>query len=277
MILAYSRLGKYDDIRRSVKQIMTFARQFRMDNPLVDFGAKVYQPDQPINLCYDTLGPQAAMIRGLFEYLYDANGMTLVPHIPLTVEKYEQAFPIRLGDKKIFLSTSGSGEIKTVFVNGESWTLFDEHTITLPYERVPAQANIFIALGKAAESAPAMKRQSAPDLLPATKIDTKSDLASEMKTWLVMDSALKEQKLDGGYEAAHCRLGIDSINVIEKRKELKLTPLPEKSQAAADQSYGDTAKKIYDGFDQLMKTYGESQDAQKKKIAQLWADAKKRS
>ena len=27
-----------------------------MDNPLVDFGNAVYQPDEPINLCYDTSG-----------------------------------------------------------------------------------------------------------------------------------------------------------------------------------------------------------------------------
>ena len=39
-----------------------------MDNPLVKFGSEVYQPNQPINLCYDSLGPPAALIRGLFEH-----------------------------------------------------------------------------------------------------------------------------------------------------------------------------------------------------------------
>ena len=33
MIMAYYRLGKYDDARRSMKRILDFARRFRMDNP----------------------------------------------------------------------------------------------------------------------------------------------------------------------------------------------------------------------------------------------------
>ena len=39
MVMGYYRLGKYDDARRSIEQLMKFARSFRMDNPLVDFGA----------------------------------------------------------------------------------------------------------------------------------------------------------------------------------------------------------------------------------------------
>ncbi|MBN2310343.1 MAG: hypothetical protein JXR94_15320, partial [Candidatus Hydrogenedentes bacterium] len=80
MVLAYFRLGAYDDARRSMEHMLGFARAFRMDNPLVEFGSQVYQPKQPINLCYDSLGPPAAMVRGLFEYLYRADGLTLVPH-----------------------------------------------------------------------------------------------------------------------------------------------------------------------------------------------------
>ena len=50
MIMGYYRLAKYDDARRSMRRILEFARHFRMDNPLVDFGGAVYQPqaaDQP--------------------------------------------------------------------------------------------------------------------------------------------------------------------------------------------------------------------------------------
>ncbi|MCX6624845.1 MAG: hypothetical protein NTY38_28055, partial [Acidobacteria bacterium] len=53
MMLGYYRLGKYDDARESMKQILTFARRFRMDNNLTDFGNAVYQPKQPINITYD--------------------------------------------------------------------------------------------------------------------------------------------------------------------------------------------------------------------------------
>jgi hypothetical protein len=71
MIMSYYRLGRFEDAMKSMKQIIHFARDFRMDNPLVEFGSKPYQPNEPVNLCYDSFGAPAAMIRGLFEYLYD--------------------------------------------------------------------------------------------------------------------------------------------------------------------------------------------------------------
>ena len=50
MILGYYRLGKFDDARRSMKQLLTFADNFRLDNPLTKCGSDVYQPTLPINL-----------------------------------------------------------------------------------------------------------------------------------------------------------------------------------------------------------------------------------
>ena len=135
MVMGYYRLGKYDDARRSMQQLMKFAREFRMDNPLVDFGARVYQPNQPINLCYDSFGPPAAMIRGLFEYLYRADGLVLVPHVPPGITRLEQHFPIRFGAKRLYLATTGSGPVTAVLVNGQPWKSFDEKSITLPYDR----------------------------------------------------------------------------------------------------------------------------------------------
>ena len=45
-----------------MNQLMKFAKAFRMDNPLTDFGNAVYQPKEPVNLCYDSFGPPAAML-----------------------------------------------------------------------------------------------------------------------------------------------------------------------------------------------------------------------
>ena len=94
MILAYYRLGKFEDARRSMERLLDFARQFRLDNPLTNFGSDVYQPKLPINITYDAFGPPAAFIRGLFEYLYRADSLTLMPHIPEAMDELEQLFPI---------------------------------------------------------------------------------------------------------------------------------------------------------------------------------------
>jgi len=41
MMLGYYRLGQFEDARRSMRQMLTFAERFRMDNPLVKFGSDV--------------------------------------------------------------------------------------------------------------------------------------------------------------------------------------------------------------------------------------------
>lgn len=148
-LMAYYRLGKYEDARRSMKKIMTFARQFRMDNPLVDFGNAVYQPGEPINLTYDAFGAPSGLIRGLFEYLYSADGLRLVPHIPEGITRLEQRFPIRFGTKRLYLAVAGNGPIESVQVNGKPWKSFDADSVFLPYQSTPELAAIQILRGKA--------------------------------------------------------------------------------------------------------------------------------
>ena len=125
MMMAYYRLGKYDDARRAMKKILDYAHRFRLDNPLVDFGNAPYQPQRPINCVYDCWGAPAALIRGLFEYLYRAEGLTILPHIPTGITRLEQHIPIRFGKKQLYLATTGQGPITGVVVNGQPWRKFD--------------------------------------------------------------------------------------------------------------------------------------------------------
>jgi hypothetical protein len=150
LIMAYYQLHHFEDARRSLRHMLKFARAFRMDNDLTDFGAQVYQPAQPINLTYDIFGIPAAMVRGLFEYLYHADGLTIVPHIPPGITELQQQFPIRLGSKRVYLATYGQGPITQVLVNGRTWKTHDAISVSLPYDRTPDEAIIQIAFGKSA-------------------------------------------------------------------------------------------------------------------------------
>ena len=172
MIMAYCRLGRFADARRSMEKILTFARAFRMDNPLVDFGNAVYQPKRPINICYDTFGAPAAMVRGLFEYLYRADGLTLLPHIPPGITRLEQHFPIRFGRKRLFLATAGTGPITAVVVNGKPWKQFDAKSVFLPYDATPDEAVVQIVLGDGTPR-PFGPRTASAALPPSRPIDTK--------------------------------------------------------------------------------------------------------
>lgn len=150
MVMAYYRTGRHDDARRAMQAILRFGRQFRLDNPLVDFGGAVYQPREPINLCYDSFGPGTALLRGLFEYLYTAEGLTLLPHVPPRITRLEQHFPVRFGAKRLYVASYGSGPVTGVTVNGREWTKFSAGSVTLPYAETPETAVVQIALGGAA-------------------------------------------------------------------------------------------------------------------------------
>jgi len=275
-IMGYCRLGKYDDARRSMRQLLSFARRFRMDNPLTKFGSDVYQPKQPINLCYDTFGPAAALIRGLFEYLYRADGLTLLPHIPPGITELEQRFPIRFGEKSLLLSTTGNGAVTAVLVNGKRWKHFDTKSVFLPYDETPDLAHIQIGLGGAS---PGRARSAGGATIPLSPT-LPSDLpqlsgleARAVQLQNLYDRLVKEG-LGESYEAAHAELAVECIRTVHTRRLLlaegKIQTLAEPSRSAADKSYIDSAIRLCDGLENVLKSYAQSQDPRKQRIYQIW-------
>lgn len=283
MILAYYRLGKYEDARRSMQKLLTFARRFRMDNPLTDFGNDVYQPKQPTNITYDAFGPPAALIRGLFEYLYTADGLRLVPHIPPGISELQQLDPIRFGNKRLYLSTVGSGPITSVRVNGRLWRTFDGSSLFLAYTTTPDVAHIVIVRGGISSALP-QPTKGAPRGVRAAEgmegsfagIAALDISAAHVRAFL---ARLAAAGFGESYEAAHAQLILEAVLAVHERQGLlmagKLSPLPEVSQAAADKSYMETATKLCDVLEALMKSYEKSSDERARKIADLWSEARK--
>jgi hypothetical protein len=217
MMLAYYRLGKYDDARESMKQILTFARRFRMDNNLTNFGSEVYQPKEPINITYDAFAIPAALRRGLFEYLYQADRLILIPHIPAGITELEQMDPVRFGDKRLYVAVFGSGPLRRVTVNGREWKHFTPEAIELPYAETPADAVIVITRGGAKAGKPAFSIRPREE-----------------------------------YRDAHKRLIADAERAMQMRAEWKaegkVPRLAPESDAAADQSYRDTIQRVAEGL-----------------------------
>ncbi len=278
MVMAYYRLGKFDDARKSMRRLIGFAEKFRMDNPLVKFGSDVYQPKEPINLCYDSFGPAAAFMRGLFEYLYRADGLTLRPHIPPTITGLEQRDPVRFGKKKLYLSTIGTGPITGVQVNGRKWKAFDADSVSFPYDRTPETGRVEILFGGAQ---PRRKHGTqAEATLPPVELK-KGDLPPELSALRQRAARLRDfcerltkAGLGESYEAAHSQLVLKCIATVYVRQQLqserRLEPLPAASQVAADKSFIDTAVKLCDGLEKVLRSYAISNDSNRKKIHQLW-------
>ena len=282
MILGYYRLGKFEDARRSMRQLMKFAEAFRMDNPLVNCGDDVYQPTLPINLTYDAFGPPAALIRGLFEYDYRADGLTLHPHIPPGITELEQKFPIRFGAKQILISTVGSGPISRVQINGQKWKRHDKDSIDLPYQKLPQTARIRILLGQGKPS-PDIRSTSITGQEPVTPQVAKlpvglENLEAHGQQAKQFFASMRAAGLENTYEAAHARLFLEAANVIAERQQLlsagKLHKLPAAaSQAAADKSYSETARNLWDGLERTIQSYDKSDSPERRKIFGFWKNS----
>lgn len=283
MIMGYFRLGKYDDARRSMKRILTFARRFRMDNNLTNFGSDLYQPNLPINCVVDCWGIPAAMIRGLFEYLYRADGLTILPHVPPGITRLEQDFPIRLGKKQLYLATAGQGAVTAVTVNGQPWKLFDARSVALPCDQTPDEAVVQIVLGNA-KAEPFAPRKSSPLTLtpaPATDRLPRSPLSESVVTLSARVAPLRifhqrliEAGLGNRYEAAHVRLIAECLAAAADRARLvaegTLPKLPPDSQKAADASYIEATVRLCDGLEKTVLSYARSDDPRKQQIHRLW-------
>ncbi len=279
MMLAYYRLGKHEDARRSMSQLMHFADGFRMDNPLTKCGSDVYQPALPINLTYDAFGPPAAFVRGLFEYRYSAEGLTLVPHIPDGLSRIDQLFPIRFGRKQVFISAAGRGPITAVLVDGRRWERHDAATVFLPYESMPEVAKVRIALGGAKIESPAAETPFPPPLvaLPSGhECVVCQEIGRSGARVAQFHRKASEAGLGDRYEAAHARLALACAWAAHERVELvkkgQVPRLPEASEAAARKAYATSARLLQDGLVRVLEAPADGKSGIEQRLAALWRE-----
>ncbi len=262
MMLAYYRLGQFEDARRSMLRLLTFAERFRMDNPLTKCGSDVYQPNVPINLCYDTFGPAAAFMRGLFEYLYRADGLTLIPHIPPAVEELQQLDPVRFGQKKLFLTSVGHGPVTGVRSTGASGSSSTPPPCFCPTIRRPTWHTF--KSSSAIPNRPPAGRASPQAPIPPSPFETNSPIpelaALDQRVGQLREfhRRLVEAGLGETPEAAHVQLALDCIETAHRRQHLlqtgQIKPLPGPAESAADKSYVETAQKLCTGLDAVLKS-----------------------
>ncbi len=279
MVLAYARLGRFEDARRSVLRMKDFARRFRMDNPLTKFGSEVYQPKEPVNITIDAFGPMAALVRGLFEYVYTADALTLYPHVPPGVTELHQKDPVRFGAKRLFLSTYGSGPVAAFRVNGGAATMSSAGAITLRFDALPETSSVEVYLGGAKPSGdPFPIAPGRPVSSSGSGSAAKLIAAGEIASWSARCgdflAGLKAAGFERTYEAAHARLVLDAIQAAASRRDLiargAIAPLPAESAAAADQAYADAALKLARGLDAVLKGYRDSADPRKAAISKIY-------
>lgn len=149
-ILAYYRTGRTDAAAASMRAVINrLSRNWVMDAPLTNFGLDTWA-HEPTMLTVDTFGCGAALVRGLFEYLYDAKSLTLLPHLPDSLTQVVQKFGVRWGPYRLFISSEGvrSSGIGAVTLNGTALGqphTFNSTTLVLDFGAMPPASAAAIA------------------------------------------------------------------------------------------------------------------------------------
>lgn len=217
-ILAYARLGKFDDITLSAKRAMDWAKDFRMDAPFSQEGANTNNPWSDggahstggTAVMIDNFAIPAATVRGLFDYDYRSDRLILTPRVPGTITSYVQNEPVYFGDKKIYITVQNGGpNVTSLKINGVSVDVGSSAAVDLLYDSLPAEARVEIVTGGGwpasalAPGAPATYSTAAPAPLSA-------DLRKPYGTLQTMSRLLAKQR-NADYERSFVDESIGAI------------------------------------------------------------------
>lgn len=257
-ILAYYRLGKFEDVRKSALRSMKFADDFRMDAPLTEFGDQVWFTDKPTNLCYDALGIPAATVRGLFEYVYKSDSLTLYPHIPPAITEYAQKEPIRFGEKSIFITVKNGGpRVKSVEINGRNVALAAPDSVTLPYGDLAKRTRVEIVTegGWSSQTAPGCNVETGQPMVGKV-VDLPESLRTKYESLMETRKILSDSRASGrkrafldetvaAFEAYRERASRDAAGAYSRFSAEKC--------AAILKMYEDAALVLYKSYEGLFK------------------------
>ena len=242
-IMAYYRLGKYEDIRRSNIHSMRLANNYQMDAPLKDFGNSVWFDGEITNLCYDALGIPAATVRGLFEYVYKSDRVILYPHIPPSISEYSQNEPVRFGKKLMTISIKNGGpNVTSVKVNGEDWPVDSKDSVSLGYDALPNKARVEIVM----EGGWPVSKPRPEVAEPARLVSKPAGLPEPMRK-AYAELLSKQSSAKTAHNKAFLSEALRAFDAYRERAGMKTSEAPEK-RAAVLKMYDDAAMNLYKGY-----------------------------
>ncbi|MGO8747818.1 MAG: hypothetical protein ACLQNE_17735 [Thermoguttaceae bacterium] len=287
-ILAYSRLGKFDDIRRSATRAMKWAKDFRMDAPWSQRGENTNNPWSDsggnqvggVAVMIDNFAIPAATLRGLFDYEYRFDRLVLRPRVPASITEYVQKHPVRFGVKTLYLSCRNGGpKIQSVAVNGKPIKVESPDVAVLAYDELPARSDIRIVTEGGWTAGPAVASAPQPQEASAAMV-SQGQLPQSLKRPYAVLTAMERlltQGPGGDYELAFVRESLGAIEAWRGRSAVEMPGFFRLMTAAKRASilkfYENAALGMYDGLARRIAAYAQSPDAAKKRMAELFQQA----
>lgn len=164
-ILAYMKLGKFDDAFKAADIYMRWAEEYRQDAPFSQWGRNTNNPWQhenddhtqcqrPVSIMVDNFAPVTCLLRGLFDLTAEAGGLRITPQIPKDIAELTQHYPIRFGGCRIYLTYKDGDQALTACLNGRNLPIGEDGRIFIPAELLPRDSEVCLSISRAEPAAP---------------------------------------------------------------------------------------------------------------------------
>ena len=258
-ILAYLKLGQYDDAFRAAEYYMRWAKEYRQDAPFSQWGFNANNPwqkenddhtvcERPVSVMVDNFAPVTCLLRGLFDYQADADGLWICPQFPGDITEYCQNKPVYFGGCKIRIHYKGGAGAIRACLEDTALETDDAGRIFLPAALLPRNGDVRLTVSRGDGTVSHTPgRTDVRDItgeiagLPDELAKIYADCAALLHT---ADEPMRETQL---------KEILSAVETAALRRRLpfdrcELRPMTEKKRAAILDLYDQTAKELYSGL-----------------------------
>ncbi|MBE6542577.1 MAG: hypothetical protein E7672_09080 [Ruminococcaceae bacterium] len=162
-ILAYQKLGKYVDSFRAARAYMRWAEEYRQDAPLCQWGWNTNNQwsdedngyihcGRPVAVMIDNFAAVTCLLRGLFDYTADADGLRIRIQIPEDITELIQHEPVRFSGCSIYISYKGGDGPITASLNGKLLTADENGYIFIPADLFAGKREVSLSIDCSADA-----------------------------------------------------------------------------------------------------------------------------
>jgi hypothetical protein len=200
----------------------------------------------------DNFAPITCLLRGLFDYAADAEGLSVTPRIPAEITALTQHEPVYFNDCRLYITYEGGSGDLFASLNGEPLSVDDEGRVRISADALPRGGEVCLSL----------RRGEAPATVTVAEVRRDAPLTGDIagvpeelaEIYRECAEALKGLSADEEPEyAAQLREILLSVEAAAARRRLpfdvhELRPMTEDKMAKILELYDKTAMELYQGL-----------------------------
>ena len=259
-ILAYMKLGKYEDAFRAADVYMRWAEEYRQDAPFSQWGHNTNNSWQnenedysivkrPVAVVVDNFAPITCLLRGLFDTKATADGLYIRPQVPDDITELTQHEPFYFGGCRLYITWKGGTGTLSANLNGFPLNGDVDGWIFISADRFPTGEKLCLSISRSVDA----EFVPVSDICQEEKITGNIEGIPEDIADIYRECTQQMQTAEDPHYAAHLKEIILSVETAANRRTLpydkhELRPMSEEKIEKIVDLYDTTVRELYAGL-----------------------------